>query len=61
MNEPTVILERGEPESIMYKRGMVYTELFGFHASLYLQMIWQYGKSEATEKFWWLWHEKKEA
>ena len=61
MNEPTVILERGEPESIMYKRGNVCVNLNGFNASQYRQMIWQYGKAEATEKFWWLWHEKKEA
>ena len=49
------------PESIVYKRGSVYQKLSGFHAMLYRQMIWQYGKTDATERFWWLWHIKEEA
>ena len=56
-----IAMESTAPESIMYKRGLVYTKLEGFHAILFRQMIWQYGKAEATERFWWLWHTKKES
>ena len=57
--EPTVILEGGNVESVMYKRGSVYVKLEGFNAMLYQQMIWRYGKARATEEFWWLWHKKE--
>ena len=56
-----VVLEVIEPEAIVYKRGNVCVTLSGFHAMQYRSMIWKYGKSEATERFWWLWHKRKEA
>lgn len=59
--DATVLLESGMPEGIEYQRGTVCVKLNGFHASLYRQMIWQYGKAGATERFWWLWHKKEEA
>ena len=55
----TVTFEAETPESIEYKRGTVFVMLKGFNAWLYRQMIWQYGKVEATERFWWLWHKKE--
>ncbi len=59
MVTPTVVLEAAEPEPIFYKRGTVFVKLTGFHAYLYRGMIWMYGQSEATERFWWLWHKKE--
>lgn len=50
--------EQTAPEKITYKRGACLVELTGANASLYRAMIWQYGESAATEKFWWLWHKK---
>jgi len=57
--ELTAEFETEVPEKIIYKRGTVYMYLTGFHAYLYRGMIWMYGKAEATERFWWLWHEKE--
>ena len=59
MIEPTVITQAVEPEPIAYKRGLVYVKLTGLNAWLYRAMIWSYGESEATERFWWLWHKKE--
>ena len=56
-----VIIESETPESIMYKRGNVCQKLTGFHAWQYRSMIWKYGKAEATERFWWQWHKRKES
>ena len=56
--EPITAFETGTPEGIDYKRGTTFVRLEGFNAWLYRQMIWRYGESEATEKFWWLWHKK---
>ena len=61
MTVTAVTYETGSPESIMYTRGNIYQKLEDFHASLYRQMIWKYGKAEATERFWWLWHKREEA
>lgn len=47
------------PQSIVYERGNVYVTLEGFHAWLYRSMVGIYGKADATERFWWLWHKKK--
>lgn len=55
-----VAFEHVSPESIAYKRGSVYVILNGFHAWQYRQMIWQYGKAEATERYWGLWHKKSD-
>lgn len=55
-----VITESEAPESIVYKRGTVIQKLTGFHAWQYRSMIWKYGKAEATERFWWQWHKRKE-
>lgn len=54
-----VFTESLQPESIAYKRGSVCVNLTGYHACQYRQMIGVYGKSEATERFWWLWHKKE--
>ena len=54
-------LEYQPPEAITYKRGAVCVFLTGMNAALYRMMIWQYGKEEATERFWWLWHKKETA
>lgn len=56
---PTVIIESEKPNEIVYKRGSVYMKLKGYHAMLYQQMIWRYGKAKATEKYWWLWNKKE--
>ena len=56
----TVSFETVAPESIEYKRGNVYVKLTDFNAALYRAMIWKYGKAEATERFWWLWHKKSD-
>ena len=48
-------------DRIMYQRGTICQYLEGFHAWLYRAMIKRYGKADATERFWWLWHKKKEA
>lgn len=61
MITPTVTCESAEPEKIIYQRGTVYIYLYGFHAWLYRGMIGMYGKAEATERFWWLWHKKTAA
>ena len=58
---PTVTLEAVEPESIIYHFGGCLVTLTGFHAWLYRGMIGMYGKAEATERFWWLWHKKSGA
>lgn len=50
--------EQTAPKKITYKRGTCFVELTGANASLYRAMVWQYGESAATEKFWWLWHKK---
>ena len=55
---PTVMLEAVEPESIIYHFGGCLVTLTGFNAWLYRGMIGIYGKAEATERFWWLWHKK---
>ena len=60
MVTPTVVLEAAVPEPIFYKRGIVFVKLTGFHAYLYRGMIWMYGQTEATERFWWLWHKKSD-
>ena len=60
MVTPSAILEQAKPEPIAYKRGNVCTQLKGFHAGLYRGMIWKYGETEATERFWWLWHKKSD-
>ena len=60
MMEPVVTFEAVEPESIIYKRGTVFVKLVGFNAWLYRAMIGVYGKAEATERFWWLWHNKSD-
>ena len=57
----TVTFESEAPEAIEYKRGTVFVMLKDFNACLYRQMIWKYGKAEATERFWWLWHKREEA
>lgn len=59
MATPTVITQAVEPEPITYKRGTVYVKLTGFNAWLYRGMIGMYGKTEATERFWWHFHKKK--
>ena len=59
MVKPTVITQSVEPEQITYKRGTVYVKLTGFNAWLYRGMVAMYGQSEATERFWWLWHKKE--
>jgi len=56
---PAVACEAVTAESIVYKRGSVYTKLEGFHAWLYRSMIGTYGKAKATERFWWHWHKKE--
>jgi len=56
---PSVAYEALSTEWIMYQRGTVCKKLDGFHAWLYRAMIKRYGKPEATEKFWWLWHKKE--
>lgn len=58
MNTPEAIFEAVAPDRISYKRGGQYVILDGLNAWLYRAMIWQYGKEEATERFWWLWHKK---
>lgn len=55
----TTVCETVEAEKVLYKRGCVSQYLSGANASLYRQMIWQYGEAEATERFWWLWHKKE--
>ena len=54
-----VVCEVVEAEKLLYKRGCVSQYLTGMNASLYRQMIWQYGEAEATERFWWFWHKKE--
>lgn len=54
-----ILTESIEPENITYKRGNVCVILTCFNANLYRQMIGVYGKAEATERFWWLWHKKE--
>ena len=55
-----VIFEPTEPEKIVYHYGIVYQYLYGWHAWLYRAMIGMYGKEEATERFWYLWHKRPE-
>lgn len=59
--KPTVTLEAVEPENITYHFGECLVTLTGFNAWLYRGMIGMYGKAEATERFWWLWHKKTAA
>lgn len=56
---PTVACEALSTERIVYQRGNTYQYLEGFHAWLYRAMIKRYGKAEATDRFWWLWHKKE--
>lgn len=56
-----VTIEYGTIEPIVYKRGSVVQKLEDFHAWQYRSMIWKYGEAEATERFWWQWHKRKES
>lgn len=56
---PSVACEAVTADSIVYQRGAVCVKLEGFLAGLYRQMIGMYGKAEATDRFWWLWHKKE--
>ena len=56
---PEVVYETASAERILYKRGNFSVPLDGFHAWLYREMIGIYGKAEATDRFWWIWHKKE--
>ncbi len=52
----SVIFETEAPGKILYRHGNVTRYLNGVHAWLYRQMIGVYGKAEAADRFWQLWH-----
>lgn len=59
--EPIILTEYVEPECIAFEYGSHSTTLVGFLADLYRGMVLIYGEQEAKERYWFMFHVKKDS